>query len=170
MNRLAIRAIKASTSSHIVYLDPKGKLIDRVNIPGEYSIKIALRDDTINCTDSVTNTIYCYTLTGQEIWTFKDENVLREPVGIALDKNRNVYVAGMGTNNFVVLSADGENCRQILTKSDGLNSRVHYVLTLTVASFWYVMRMVQHLFSRCNICKLCYWTLSMLTKNWYNLL
>ena len=29
-NRLAIRVF---TSNHIVYLDPKGKLIDRVNIP-----------------------------------------------------------------------------------------------------------------------------------------
>jgi outer membrane protein assembly factor BamB len=37
------------------------------------------------CTDWKVNTIYCYTLTGQEIWTFKDENVLRTPMGIALD-------------------------------------------------------------------------------------
>jgi sugar lactone lactonase YvrE len=42
-------------------------------------------------------------------------------MGIALDKNRNVYVAGKGTNNVVVLSPDGKNCRQILTQSDGLN-------------------------------------------------
>jgi hypothetical protein len=33
MNRLAIRVIQPPTSSHIVYLDPKGKLIDRVTIP-----------------------------------------------------------------------------------------------------------------------------------------
>jgi len=119
MNRLAIRVIP--TSSHIVYLDPKGKLIDRVNIPGRNSTNISLRDDTINCTDSVTNTIYCYKLTGQQVWSFKDENVLREPRGIALDKNRNVYVAGYETNNVVVLSPEGKNCRQILNKSDGLN-------------------------------------------------
>jgi DNA-binding beta-propeller fold protein YncE len=50
-----------------------------------------------------------------------DENVIREPIGVALDKNRNVYVAGNGTNNVVVLSPDGKNCRQILTKSDGLD-------------------------------------------------
>jgi sugar lactone lactonase YvrE len=31
-------------------------------------------------------------------------------MGIALDKNRNVYVAGKGTNNVVVLSPDGINC------------------------------------------------------------
>jgi hypothetical protein len=59
-NRLAIRVIDLPTSSHIVYLDPKGKLIDRVNIPGENSTNISLRDDTIKCTDWKVNTIYCY--------------------------------------------------------------------------------------------------------------
>ena len=121
MNRLAIRVIQLPTSNHIVYLDPKGKLIDRVNIPDEISTSISLRDDTIKCTDWKTNTIYCYTLTGQEIWTFKDENVLRAPRGIALDKNRNVYVAGTRTHNVVVLSPDGKNCREILAKRDGLD-------------------------------------------------
>ena len=42
-------------------------------------------------------------------------------MGVALDKNKNVYVAGMETNNVVVLSPDGKNCRQILTKIDGLD-------------------------------------------------
>ena len=121
MNRLAIRAVPKYTSSHIVYLDPEGKLYDRVNIPGLHSTNVSLRDDTIKCTNWDTNTIYCYTLTGQHSWAFKDENVLRQPLGIALDKNRNVYVAGRETNNVVVLSPDGKNCREILTKSDGLN-------------------------------------------------
>jgi hypothetical protein len=87
MNRLAIRAIK-NTTSYIVYLDLKGKLIDRVNIPGRNSARISLRDATIKCTDWRTNTNYCYTLTGQQIWTFKDENVLRVPRGIALDEKK----------------------------------------------------------------------------------
>jgi DNA-binding beta-propeller fold protein YncE len=55
------------------------------------------------------------------MWAFKDENVLRAPIGIALDKNRNVYVAGRETNNVVVLSPDGENCREIVSNSEGLN-------------------------------------------------
>jgi outer membrane protein assembly factor BamB len=121
MNRLAIRLRQPPTSSHIVYLDHKGKLIDRVNIRGAKSTNISICDDTIMCTDWKVNTIYCYTLTGQEIWTFKDENVLRTPMGIALDTIRNIYVAGKGTNNVVVLSADGKNCKQILTKRDGLD-------------------------------------------------
>ena len=56
------------------------------------------------------------------MWNFRDQNVLRKPKGIALDKNRNVYVAGKGTNNVVVLSPDGKNYREILTQSDGLNN------------------------------------------------
>jgi hypothetical protein len=64
-NGLAIRVIKLPTSNHIVYVDPKGKLIDRINIPSKHSTNISLRDDTSKCTDWKTNTIYCYTLTGQ---------------------------------------------------------------------------------------------------------
>jgi hypothetical protein len=120
MNRLAIRVVPKYSSSYIVYLDPEGTLIDRINISGWTSASISLRDDTIKCTDRVANTIYCYTLTGQKIWAFKDENVIRKPIGIALDKNRNIYVAGNETNNVVVLSPDGKNCREIVTKSDGL--------------------------------------------------
>jgi DNA-binding beta-propeller fold protein YncE len=100
---------------------PKGKLIDRISIPGVNSTNISLRDGTVKCTDWKTNTIYCYALAGQQIWAFKDANVLREPRGIALDKNSNVYVAGRRTNNVVVLSPDGKYCKQILTKSDGLD-------------------------------------------------
>ena len=121
MNLLAIRVIQPPTSSHIVYLDPKGKLIDRVPIVGVYSTYISLCDDTIKCTYWKSNTIHCYTLKGQPIWTFKDEKVLQKTVGIALDKHRNVYVAGYETNNIVVLSPDGSNGREIVTKSDGLS-------------------------------------------------
>jgi hypothetical protein len=43
MNRLAIRVIQPPTSSHMVYLDPKGKLIDRVNIPCRNSTSISFQ-------------------------------------------------------------------------------------------------------------------------------
>jgi hypothetical protein len=76
MNRLAIRVFPKNTLSYILCLDPKGKLIDRVNIPGWKSSNISLRDDTITCTNWLANTIYCYTLTGQQIWAFKDEPIV----------------------------------------------------------------------------------------------
>ena len=119
MNRLAIQAVPVFTSSRIVYLDPKGQLIEGFNISAGFSRNISLRDGTIKRTGY--DTIYCYSLTGQTIWDFRDRSVLRKAKGIALDKNSNVFVAGMETNNVVVLSSDGKNCRQILSKSDGLN-------------------------------------------------
>ena len=119
MNRLAIQALPKFTSSHIVYLDPKSQLIDQVNISTGDFKNISLRDGTIKCTDW--STICCFTLKGQKIWDFKDQSVLRKAKGIALDKISNVYVAGIETNNVVILSPDGKNCRQILTQSDGLD-------------------------------------------------
>jgi hypothetical protein len=119
MNRLAILVVPSFTLNHIVYLDPKGQFIDRVYFPNGYSRNVSLRDDTIKCTNS--GMICCFTLKGEKMWNFRNQNVLGKPKGIALDKYRNVYVAGMETNNVVVLSPDGKNCRQILTKSDGLN-------------------------------------------------
>jgi hypothetical protein len=71
-----------------------GLIIDRVNISNGYAKHISMRDGTIKCTFCYANKIDCYSLTGQHIWTFKDENVLLDPKGIALDKNKNVYVAG----------------------------------------------------------------------------
>jgi DNA-binding beta-propeller fold protein YncE len=65
--------------------------------------------------------VCCFTLTGEKLWEFRDENVLRKPKGIALDKNRNVYVAGMESDNVVVLSSEGKYRRQVLSKFDGLN-------------------------------------------------
>jgi hypothetical protein len=66
-NRLAIQALPYLRSSNIAYLDTKGQLIERVNISNEYSKNISLRDGTIKCTDGTT--IYCFTLTGENIWT-----------------------------------------------------------------------------------------------------
>jgi sugar lactone lactonase YvrE len=48
-------------------------------------------------------------------------------VGIALDKNRNVYVAGKGTNNVVVVSPGGKICREIMPPSSH-SSLVRYPL------------------------------------------
>jgi DNA-binding beta-propeller fold protein YncE len=57
-------------------------------------------------------------------------NVLRVPRGIALDKNKNVYVTGRETQNVVVLSPDGKTCRQILAKSDGLNEPISLCINI----------------------------------------
>lgn len=55
------------------------------------------------------------------MWKFKDEGVLEYPQGITIDNNGNTFVAGMDSCNVVVISPDGRQYNQILTKEDGLD-------------------------------------------------
>lgn len=41
-------------------------------------------------------------------------------MGIAVDNNGNVYVAGCISSNVIIISSDGKHHKQILTKDDGL--------------------------------------------------
>ncbi|CAC5400965.1 unnamed protein product [Mytilus coruscus] len=65
--------------------------------------------------DSVTS----YELKGRKIWSFKDD-ILRQPRSDYLDSNTNVYVAGSGSNNVVVISSDGLHSKQLLGPDDGI--------------------------------------------------
>ncbi|CAC5392937.1 unnamed protein product [Mytilus coruscus] len=81
---------------------------------------IAHYDDTIYHTNYQTNSVTCYDEHGKLQWTFKNENVLTTAHGISVDNDGNVYVVGQTSTNVVVLSADGQQHKEILTASDGL--------------------------------------------------
>ncbi|XP_071123316.1 uncharacterized protein [Mytilus edulis] len=68
------------------------------------------------------HTVVCCDLQGAKQWTFKNENILKNPLGISADNAGNVYVGGCGSNNVVVISPDGKTHRELLTKRDGLDS------------------------------------------------
>lgn len=46
--------------------------------------------------------------------------MLNRPCGIATDTNGYVFVVGEKSCNVVGISSDGKQCKQILTKKDGL--------------------------------------------------
>ena len=64
----------------------------------------------------------CCDLHGTTQWEFNDKRVLREPVGISVDNDGNVYVVGYSSRNVVVISPDGQRHRQLLSSKDGLIS------------------------------------------------
>ena len=72
-------------------------------------------------TNRTQNNITCCLFNGTPVWQFKNEDILRKPHGITVDENGNLYVVGEHTLNTVVISADGQYRKQILTKADGLN-------------------------------------------------
>jgi DNA-binding beta-propeller fold protein YncE len=65
--------------------------------------------------------VTCYTINGEKLWEFKDESVLRGPVGVAVDNNCNIYVTSYNYNKVIVLSPDGKQWRQLLDQNDGMS-------------------------------------------------
>jgi hypothetical protein len=72
-------------------------------------------------TNHTNNSVTCYTINGEKLWEFKDESVLRQPVGVAVDNNCNIYVASFYYSKVIVLSPDGKQWRQLLDKNDGMS-------------------------------------------------
>ena len=71
-------------------------------------------------TNYVTHTVTCCDLQGTTQWEFKDERVLKGPLGISVDNDGNLYVAGLRSINVMIISPDGHRHRQLLSSKDGL--------------------------------------------------
>jgi hypothetical protein len=81
---------------------------------------IATFGDKLYYTNWNTHTVTCCDLQGTIQWKFKDERVLKCPLGISVDNDGNLYVAGRDSINVVVISPDGQRHRQLLSSKDGL--------------------------------------------------
>ncbi|CAG2198773.1 unnamed protein product [Mytilus edulis] len=84
-----------------------------------HSYVTKFRDKIIyaNCED---NSVTCIDFQGNIQWVFKNVKVIKDTLGISVDGNGNVYVVGCSTNNVVVISPDGQTCRELLTSNNGL--------------------------------------------------
>jgi ElaB/YqjD/DUF883 family membrane-anchored ribosome-binding protein len=84
-----------------------------------YSYVVAFKGK-ICYTNQRKKTITCCLFNGTPVWQFKKEDILGNPHGITVDENGNLYVVGERTSNTVVISADGQCHKIILTSDDGL--------------------------------------------------
>ncbi|XP_063409593.1 uncharacterized protein LOC134692897 [Mytilus trossulus] len=84
---------------------------------------IVTSDNKLYYTNSKKHTVTCCDKGGNIIWTFKDENVFRDPRGIDVDNSGNIYILSNtcnSQNKLIVISADGQHSRSLLSKDDGL--------------------------------------------------
>ncbi|XP_071145304.1 uncharacterized protein [Mytilus edulis] len=81
---------------------------------------IVTSDTKLYYTNTKKHTVTCCDKRGNIIWTFKDENVLQDPRGIAVDNVGNVYTVSYSQHALIVLSADGQHSRHLLSKDNGL--------------------------------------------------
>jgi WD40 repeat protein len=94
---------------------------DIINSDMSYVCYVATSGDKLYYTNYNTHTVTCCDLHGTTEWKFKDNLVLRTPLGISVDNNGNVYVVGCTSSNVVVISPDGQRHRQLLSSMDGLS-------------------------------------------------
>ncbi|CAC5390580.1 unnamed protein product [Mytilus coruscus] len=71
--------------------------------------------------DGGNHSVTCCDYYGNILWTFCNKSVLAGPNGISVDNDGNLFVAGVWTQNVVVISSDGQLYRQILSFEDGLD-------------------------------------------------
>ncbi|CAC5388346.1 unnamed protein product [Mytilus coruscus] len=64
------------------------------------------------------NTIVCHKRNEDVLWTFTDEEVLKRPRGISVDEHGNVIVAGVESNNVIMISSDGTKHKILLSQTD----------------------------------------------------
>ncbi|XP_063431449.1 uncharacterized protein LOC134714135 [Mytilus trossulus] len=72
-------------------------------------------------TNPSTDTVTCYTITGEKIWEYSDKSFLKNIGGVTTDKDANVYVASYGNNSIVVISQDGKHARRLIGGEGGLS-------------------------------------------------
>ncbi|XP_052089979.1 uncharacterized protein LOC127726602 [Mytilus californianus] len=69
------------------------------------------------------STVKCYSVRGEKRWEYKDQSILSDPTGIAVDQHGIVYVISNRDKCVVLISADGKNGRTLpITAKD----EVHY--------------------------------------------
>ncbi|CAC5357685.1 unnamed protein product [Mytilus coruscus] len=74
-----------------------------------YQAHVTTFGDNLFYTNDVKHRVTCRVYHGNILWTFSDTSVLREPCGISVDSNGNVFVVGYRSGNVVVISPDGQH-------------------------------------------------------------
>jgi hypothetical protein len=87
-----------------------------------YHTHVITSGDNIYHTNNTTNTVSCHKINGDKLWEFQNVAIIREPHGIAVDRDLNVYVVSRSNNSVVVISPDGKRCRTVLGKSEAINN------------------------------------------------
>jgi len=92
-------------------------LVKQINLP--YCCYVTTCGENIYQTNCNTSTVTCYTIKGEQLWVYKDISVVKDPWGVTVDNNSNVYVTSRASHKVVVLEPDGRQGRQLISLDDG---------------------------------------------------
>ena len=97
------------------------RIVEIVDFAAGYWSYVTSFNDRLYYTVSIRSEVVCCDINGTILWTFTDTSVLKRPLSIAVDDYGNVYVVSAKSVNVIVISPDGKEHRQLLSKADRLN-------------------------------------------------
>ena len=127
-----------STNGMLVFI-AIGKGLRKVDLKDENIVEIVAFDagiwsrvtsfnDRLYYTDSMGSEVVCCDINGTILWKFTDKSVLKTPRSVTVDDYGNIYVVCANPANVIVISPDGKEHRQLLSKADRLENprALHY--------------------------------------------
>jgi outer membrane protein assembly factor BamB len=103
----------------IIVTDLLGKHLDTIKEGVVGATYITTEKDRIYACSYISNTVKCYSKTGELLWIFSDD-LLLAPSGLVIDSNRNILVFGEDSNNLTVISRDCKTRTILLNIENGL--------------------------------------------------
>jgi sugar lactone lactonase YvrE len=139
-----------STNGMLVFI-AIGKGLRKVDFKDENIVEIVAFDagiwsrvtsfnDRLYYTDSMRSEVVCCDINGTILWKFTDKSVLKTPRSVTVDDYGNIYVVCANPANVIVISPDGKEHRQLLSKADRLENprALHYDRQILEKRVWYV--------------------------------
>ncbi|CAC5380245.1 unnamed protein product [Mytilus coruscus] len=96
-----------------------------------YKVFTLVKDDTIHSDwsyitateanlyyTSEADTVKCYSLKGDKLWEYKNDSIMRDATGIAVDQWAMIYVTSKKNKCVVLLSSDGKHERTMVTEKE----------------------------------------------------
>lgn len=123
-NKLYVAHV-VNNNSIIEIMDLTGKVIRTIPLPSKGIVDITVNRGKIICINETS--IYCCSLDGKLLWKFKDK-MYQSLNRLTTDDENNVYVADLNSITVFFVSSDGNQYRELLSESDGLNmtSLIHF--------------------------------------------
>ena len=103
-------------------------IVEIVALDATYWSHVTSFNDRLYYTDSMRSKVVCCDINGTILWKFTDKSVLKTPRSVTVDDYGNVYVVCANPAHVIVISPDGKEHKQLLSKADRLENpnALHY--------------------------------------------
>jgi hypothetical protein len=103
-------------------------IVDIVDFDANFWSRVTSFNGRLYYTGSIPSKVVCCDINGTIYWTFTHKSVLKTPRGITVDDYGKVYVIDANPVNVIVISPDGKEHRQLLSKANRLRNprALHY--------------------------------------------